>query len=314
MFYPGAKATNHSYFIIQGEYSMTNNRLSSVCWDITSQCNEHCGFCYRNPFNPNLDLEDNKIIIKKLIDFGVGKISFVGGEPLLYDGLLELVRYGKKYSNQNVSFSITTNAILLTQMNSNVMTVDEEKMSEILELFDWVTFSLDADNGITQHKMGRNVFHYERVIKLLEYINTSEHDNKIKINTVVSQVNRSCIAGMYEILSYYHVKRWKLFRFLPSRGNAAEQIEKYYISEKDFIEILDKIKLLNAMHKIKVTANGYEDFDNSYITISSDGRLVVYKNNKYTACMDLRYESISKITNYINIEKHLRKRNDYTDA
>ena len=121
---------------------MSNNIIKSICWDITSRCNEHCGFCYRNPQCKELNLEANKIILKKLIDFGVDKISFVGGEPLLYKDIFELLEWGKSYAQDKTVFSITTNAVLLTEIVDEEIKIDEKLMSRVFELFDWVTCCL----------------------------------------------------------------------------------------------------------------------------------------------------------------------------
>ena len=117
---------------------MSKNVIKSICWDITSRCNECCGFCYRNPNNKELDLNSNKIILKKLIDFGVDKISFVGGEPFLYTGLFELLEWGKSYAKDKTVFSITTNAILLTNI------IDNEIVGTVSTSERWVDMCCDT--------------------------------------------------------------------------------------------------------------------------------------------------------------------------
>lgn len=290
---------------------MGENIIKSICWDITSRCNDNCTFCYRNPNNKELDFESNKIILKKLIDFGVDKISFVGGEPLLYAKLYDLVRWGIMYAEGKTQFSITTNTILLTELIDEEISLNEREIKKILELFDWITFSLDAPNREIQNRMGRNKFHYERVIKILQYLNDSQFSKKIKINTVVSNLNKGYLIELYQMLCKYSIKRWKLFRFLPSRGNALKYQDKYYISETQFEDEIKKIKIKNKSDQILITTNGYENFDNSYITISSDGKLVVYNNGKYENKINLLYEDAEKILQYIDIKKHIEKRSDF---
>lgn len=291
---------------------MSENIIKSICWDITSRCNESCGFCYRNQNNKELDLNSNKIILKKLIDFGVDKISFVGGEPLLYDGLFELLKWGKLYAKDKTIFSITTNAILLSNIVDNKVKINEEMLKKVLELFDWVTFSLDAPNREIQSMMGRNPMHFDRVVAILEYLNDIDYQNKVKINTVVSKVNIDYILDLYKILCGYSVKRWKIFRFLPSRGNALEFRDKYYISENIFLSKVQEIdKCNNMIKKMKISVNGYDTFDNSYITISSEGKLVVYNGICYINQMDLLNDDINNILKHIDIEGHTRNRSDF---
>lgn len=68
--------------------------LYSICWNITNKCNENCKFCYRKICNDN-SLEQNKKIFDNLSQIKVDKITFSGGEPLLYGSLFELVDYIK---------------------------------------------------------------------------------------------------------------------------------------------------------------------------------------------------------------------------
>lgn len=290
---------------------MSKNVIRSICWDITSRCNECCGFCYRNPNNKELDLNSNKIILKKLIDFGVDKISFVGGEPFLYTELFELIKWGKTYAKDKTVFSVTTNAILLANSVDNEIEINTEIMEKTLELFNWITFSLDAPNKDIQSLMGRNFLHFDRIITILEYLNDMNYQNKVKINTVVSTINVNYILKLYELLCSYNVRRWKIFRFLPSRGSALEYRDKYYISEDVFLDKIQEINDYNISNQIKISVNGYDNFDNSYITISSEGKLVVYEKEQYMTRVDLLNEDVNNILKYIDIDGHKKNRSDF---
>lgn len=293
---------------------MEYNTLKSVCWDITSRCNEYCKFCYRNVHNVDLVFEDNQLILKKLIDFGVDKISFVGGEPLLYERIFDLVQWGKIYCKDRTIFSITTNAILLTTVENGKIVIDEQRFCEMTDKFDWITFSLDASNSPLQNRIGRNERHFERIMTLLAYVKHNAISSKIKINTVVCRDNIDDLVKMYYLLKDYNVKRWKLFQFLPSRGNAAVYKDKYNILTEEFEAAVLKLTELNADETIKIFVNGYDIFDNSYITISSEGKLNVYNGHEYINPVDLKIEDVDNILKYINLNKHIEKRSDFLDA
>lgn len=285
------------------------NVLKSICWDITSKCNDNCKFCYRNPTNKNLTLYENKKILKKMIDFGVDKISFVGGEPLLYENLFELLEWGKYYSKGKTLFSITTNGILLSDYRDGKIYVKKEKISEIVELVDWITFSLDAPNSVLQSEMGRNKQHFERILLLIQYLNVTYPKLKIKINTIVSKINYKDLRDLYDILIQNNIKRWKLFRFLPSRGNAISYKDDYWIAKDEFERTIEDLKELN-LDRIIITINGYEEFDNSYITISSEGMLVVYNNN-YVEKVNLLNDPFEEVIKHIDLYKHIKQRAEF---
>lgn len=285
------------------------NIFKSICWDITSKCNDQCGFCYRNANNIELNLDANKVILKKLIDFGVDKISFVGGEPLLYKDLFELLKYGQEYSAGKIIFSITTNGILLTDIHNGELCVNKKRIFELVNLVEWITFSLDAPSSMLQFEMGRNKHHFKRVLLLMKYISDFFPKIKIKVNTIISKVNYVYLEDLYRILDGCNITRWKLFRFLPSRGNALLNKNVYWIDEDKFLDVTEKLKKRNN-DKIKITINDYDDFDNSYITISSAGMLIVY-NNEYEEKVDLVHDSVEEIVKYINLRKHNRNRADF---
>lgn len=290
---------------------MKENIIKSICWDITSNCNDNCDFCYRNYDNKELDFNNNITILKKLIDMGVDKISFVGGEPLLYKDLFILLEWGKKYAKHKTMFSITTNAVLLTHISDGKVIINVELMQKLCDLFEWITFSLDAPNGDIQSLMGRNFMHFERIIVILEYLNNMGYQNKIKINTVASLLNIDYLFDLYKLLCRYNIKRWKIFHFLPSRGNALKNRDRFYISEEVFMDKVQEINNYNITKQIEISVNGYDKFDNSYITISSEGKLVVYNNGKYVNELDLLNEDVMNILKYIDIERHEKNRSDF---
>ena len=87
------------------------NELYSICWNITNKCNENCKFCYRKLCKDNT-IEENKKIFDQLSKIKIGKISFCGGEPLLYDELFEIVDYIHNL-NPQIKLSITTNGQII---------------------------------------------------------------------------------------------------------------------------------------------------------------------------------------------------------
>lgn len=91
--------------------------IKSVCWDITSRCNENCKFCYHNARNKDLSLEDNRIIFKRSLDFGPEKISFMGGEPLLYNDLFKLIKWGMTIVRDRFHFDRIISILAYAQEN-----------------------------------------------------------------------------------------------------------------------------------------------------------------------------------------------------
>lgn len=81
--------------------------LYSVCWNITSNCNENCKFCFRKKCHENT-LEENKKVFDNFSKIKIHKLTFSGGEALLYKDLFELVDYIKE-KDPSLILSLTSN-------------------------------------------------------------------------------------------------------------------------------------------------------------------------------------------------------------
>ena len=287
---------------VNNDQNVKSISISNICWDITSRCNDNCSFCYGERNSVEISLNENKQILEKLISLNPLKISFVGGEPLLYGNkLLKLIEFGKKI-NDEIEYSLTSNAILLfdSKLRLNINLINKIK-----DYFDWFTFSLDGYNSDIQSKMTRNENHFYRIITLLEYL--KKIHQKVKINTVVSKINikNNNLIRLADLLINFKVKRWKLMHFLPSRSLAFENKEIYSIDETNFIELYNNIEYY-CSEKISISKNIKNDFCN-YFTISSDGKLINYDGTQYQKKIDFLAETSDSIIILIkNLNKHFR--------
>jgi MoaA/NifB/PqqE/SkfB family radical SAM enzyme len=217
-------------------------------------------------------------ILAKLANLNPYKISLVGGEPLLYGSdIFNLVEYGRSI-NKRILFSITTNGILLFDNNFNIM---NDLAEELINHFDWITFSLDGCNNEIQSMMSRNSLHHERIMKLLKFFLNSEEKINIKVNTIVSKVNQSYdnLKAIADILIRYKVKRWKLMKFLGSRGMASINRDTYSISDDEYEEIFEKISQYVG-NRLLLDHNNSNDYTR-YITISSEGNIIYFNGASY---------------------------------
>ena len=203
----------------------------SICWNITSRCNENCEFCYRILTDRENKLERNKKILELLSILPIEKISWTGGEALLYPNLIELLKIAK--SNGKINNLLT-----------NGKELSKEKILELEPYLDYITLPYDSNNSDTYKKMGRGAEHGIHIIEILEFIQKNNIDIKVKINTLVSKVNKNEIVDIGKTLRKYKIERWKLFKFLPLRNCAINNSSKFKISDEEFMDIILKIKEL----------------------------------------------------------------------
>ena len=250
--------------------------LYSICWNITNKCNENCKFCYRKICSDN-SLEDNKKIFDNLSKIKIGKITFAGGEPLLYKDLFLLADYIKR-TNPDIKLSLTTNGKI----------IDNILLKKILKYFDWITFSIDSASNIINEKIGKGVGHLAKVIELL---NSCNNKIKIKINTVATKFNLNDLDNIYNILSKYNISRWKIFRFYPIRSSK-ENKNLFYLNNIESNQIKKYVEDKNKISAINIQYNDIIEFETSYFNIYPDGSI---ENNLNKNIGNLLHDDINVI-------------------
>ncbi len=254
------------------------NELYSICWNITNRCNENCKFCYRKLCKDNT-IEENKKIFDQLSKIKIGKISFCGGEPLLYDGLFEIVDYIRNI-NPNIKLSITTNGQI----------IDDILLEKIINRFDYITFSIDSSDAEMNEYIGRG---YNHLFKIEELLKKCNNRIKVKINTVASKINIDDLENIYKIISKYNISRWKILRFLPLRRGKENQ-KLFYLNNEASKKVEKIINKLKDNSSFKIHYNDFNEFATSYFNIYPDGSI---ENNKDENIGNLKDMSIFDILN-----------------
>ncbi len=255
------------------------NELYSICWNITNKCNENCKFCYRKICDDN-SLEENKKIFDNISQIKIDKITFSGGEPLLYEDLFKLADYIKS-KNPKIKLSLTTNGQI----------INEELFNKIISAFDWISFSIDSSNTNVNTEIGRGKDHLKKIIGLLDKFNNKI---KLKINTVANKYNINDLENIYNIISKYQINRWKIFRFYPLR-KGKEKENLFYLNESES-QLVEEYVLRKQREnsKIKIHYNNLSEFTTSYFNIYPDGSV---ENSKDENIGNLLCDDISTILN-----------------
>ena len=94
----------------------------------TMRCNLTCEGCYASEYSPDQDLDRG--LLQRIVDegneMGVYLFTFLGGEPLLYPGLLDFAR-----ANRDSFFQIFTNGTLLHDHVVREMAETRERGSHV---------------------------------------------------------------------------------------------------------------------------------------------------------------------------------------
>ena len=226
----------------------------SVSFHIVKPCNMNCKFCY-DTFNDSrnakqLDFEQVQDILWKLKSIGVKKVTFAGGEPMIYKYLDVSIAYAKKI---DLTTSIISNGSLIT----------EEWLQGMRGHLDWIGVSIDSLSNETNNLTGRNVnnqiVNYRKLIKVI-----NKYDYKLKINTVVNKYNKD--EDLSSFIAWSEPDRWKVFQALPVKGQNDKQFEEVKVSDEEFNQFVKRHQHLNPV------VENNEAMLNSYLLIDYMGR------------------------------------------
>lgn len=251
----------------------------SVCWNITNMCNKSCEYCFRELYEETQSRETNLGILDNLIQMGIKRITFSGGEPFMYPHLLELI---KKAHDAGIKCYVVSNGSLLNESN----------IQECLEFVDKISFSCDSPRNYVNEQSGRGYDNYEHIKEILPIIRQYYPDILIDINTVVTYDP----TGEYRELDYMmeairnelyseNINKWKIIRFYSLRGLAKECKETFDIPDRVFLEIKKEYNSRNGY--IKIDVRDIEDIDKNLI-VSPCGLLKESHNGEEYTIVDLK--------------------------
>lgn len=253
-------------------------------------CNYRCRHCFAH-FDKHsvLDMEKWKKIIRNAVDTGmVSSFNFAGGEPLLYPHLSSLAEYANSLGCES---SVITNG----------SRINEEWIRNNASLFTTIGFSLDSFSEDTLREIGRcdtagNVLGLDRIKEMFTLIKQYAPNTKIKVNTVVSAVNKNEDLGKLIRLHKLPIDRWKILRMAKFENECFSNADITVTDEEynDYItRNLASFGINAEADKVLYKTNeGTEivcerDLNGTYIMVDAGGYLVDdTKNTSYVRIID----------------------------
>jgi len=252
-----------------------------VCLFLTLRCNQICKYCHRFLGINEMSLKDNMTVIDRIAEEGITNITFTGGEPLLYPNILELVKYSKK---KNMKVKVISNGKLLSKNN---------KLREIYNYLDSITFSIDSIDNELNEKMGRGYDHYNNIKNVLNSL--KENSLKVNINTVVSKMNIGTLELLGNFLKEYKINAWRIFKFIPLRETAKLNKDMFEISKVDFKANKPVFTSFPNIQKIEFREEN--DMESKYVLIMPNGNVVITENKKDITIGNIMEDSLSNLLN-----------------
>jgi len=207
---------------------MTKSTLpKAINWHFEPRCNYRCKFCFAH-FVDHKQIIDfyPPTLFKQLIDRGVEKITFVGGEPMLDHRITSMIKQAAATG-------------LITCIVTNGTRVTRDWLENVSGYLHWLGLSIDASNDELHAKMGRGRAgeiktgtsnHLSRSLKIWK--DAQSLGFGLKLNTVVSKINE--YDDMTELIEMLQPDRWKVFQVLPVKGENDNVWDEIKISSSLF--------------------------------------------------------------------------------
>jgi cytidyltransferase-like protein len=189
-------------------------------------------------------------------NFKIDKINLAGGEPMLYENILELINY---ISSKNIPCSIITNGTLLTN----------NFIDNVVDKLYMIGISIDGIKDETNKELGRTII--KNTDEICGYI--KEKGIKLKINVCVSRENLN--ENFYDFFKKIKPDRIKLLQMIPYKDE----------SKVDSITVDEFTVFCNKLLDFKPVCEPNEFISSEYIIIDSKGGMSL--NNYHNSINDI---------------------------
>ncbi|RMF83870.1 MAG: radical SAM protein [Nitrospinota bacterium] len=174
---------------------------------LTNRCNLRCRYCFvdvNTIYKSDFTLSEWEATLDNLKKHGGVSICLMGGEPLLFKDIDELILYGKRLG---FNIEMTTNGFGL------------EKHIDAVKRVNAVMLSLDGPQEIMEKNRGKRSYDY--VMRALELL--QRHKVPVRINCVATKQNKDAIPWLLDFADKHNV--WVTFSLTADFPPEAKDLE-----------------------------------------------------------------------------------------
>ena len=197
-----------------------------VYLELTRACNLKCIHCLNNSGikqKDELTKEDLLNLIKKFSSLGVQEIRFTGGEPLLFNGIYDLIKFA---TEEGICTSLGTNGTLITKDVAKKL--KESGLKKVV---------VSIDGNKKTHDKIRGKKNYQKAMNGLKYL--QKNGINVRVNSVIMKSNMEDVIKLAKKMSR---KKITIFirRFISSgRG---KELENNMLNKNDYDHVRNKLQ------------------------------------------------------------------------
>ena len=238
---------------------------------VSQRCFLYCKGCYSYSREETCGQMLESGIILNFLKYankngGVKKVTICGGDPLTRPDIIDLLRQIKNIGYYISLDTLGTSILKDVKIDSNLI-IKKTDVKELAKYVDMIGIPLDGSTDKT-FKMFRptqeNIV--EQQIKICDELHKNGVD--ICINSVLHKGNLDDIVEIGKTIeSLGYIKKWQIFQFEPFGKYGKLNKDIFEISQKDFLNVKQKIKIKDIDVQFKCS----ELKNKAYILIDNSG-------------------------------------------
>ena len=191
--------------------AVKNNRLLSLEIEFSLRCNLHCQYCYtpdeRN-FDNELTTEEARGVILQAKALGAKKIIILGGEPMVYPHIMEMLTFIRAEG-------------FVVEMFTNGFQVNLDIAHQLFKLGVFVVLKMNSRLEHIQDALSGKKGAYKNIqeaFKNLKQAGFAEKNSNLAVSTIICQQNIDDIPEMWEWLRQQNITPY--FEMITPQGRA----------------------------------------------------------------------------------------------
>lgn len=232
-----------SYDPVRDSYQFTTDRPEklgpiSVGLQITRRCNANCIHCAASALTTEVNTESMLNIIERLHEGGCVRLSVTGGEPLVRDDILLLL---KKMDELGMAVTLSTNGFALT----------EEKIEQFKPYLTNIRFSLhglEKANDYVFQKKGA----FKHILKQIDHC--IAHGLSVGVIFTIMQLNMDDFLELVQLLDKRGVHKLLVFT-LMAVGRGEDIYDDQLVTAPEMNKFLLQFEKIKREKNLKIEVN-----------------------------------------------------------
>lgn len=237
--------------------------VATIDFHVTSECNQECPYCWGpQGFEEPVDTATARSIIERVVEFGIRRIVFTGGDPLLRKDIGQLIDLAKSLGLE-VALSTTGDELTRKFLLSHGSHID------------LISLPLDGPSEAVSRQTKKEG-HFDAIMQDLELLREFPAVD-VKVATPVTRMNLHAVPEIVGILEGVRLRLpnrlfYNVFQTFP-RSMGEVDWEGLVVTDEEFAALREEVDGLNPTFRINWLS--HEGLDRLYVMIFPDGTLTV---------------------------------------